>query len=322
MKKSLFTAALIMGVFALSAAAQPSAISDAPVRPESVPSGEAASAAGENASLPQRSAADELVQRRDALLQQMAELNSSDPDFQSRLRELGGELQRIQGELLTIDQTGVADPAGTAFPAPMFGRGNGAVSFPAPTAAPSAEPAPFSPFNGMDVATMRRTRAELSTQLTLLNRTLGTLGSEDKALAESLTEQQRELTARIKELDERIGTPAPETNLSAAEKAPTEAAPLGAGADAADANMSALNPADINQIDSMFGGAQTPAADPTEVDGAWYSGENKNQKILDAIAELQKSNDEMNRRLDEVIDELKTIETQLKLLSRQAVTEK
>lgn len=341
MKNSLFTAALILGAFALSAAAQPSAPNDAPARAESAPNAGTAPTAGDHTALPPRPSAEALVQRQDALLQQMAELDNSAPDFRTRLGEIGAELRLIQDELQKIDR-GAAGPNGNSFrpepfapvdrtdaaapsavvpPAPAADPGSGAVPFPASTAAQPIDAPPFSPFAAMDADTMRRTRADLITQLKLLNRTLETLGSEDEALAESLTEQQRELNARIKELDERIGSPAPQTQVSAAEKTPFDAAPTGDGP-AADPNGPGLNPAEIDRIDAMFGGTPTPAADPTEVDGAWYSGENKNQKILDAVAELKKSNDETNRRLDEVLDELKTIETQLKLLSRQAVIEK
>ena len=286
MKKSLFAAALICGVFVISAAAQPSA------------------------------ATDDLIERQNTLLEEMAELDSSAPDFQSRLREIGAELHRIQEELQTVDRTGAAAPAGTA---PAADRGIGGVSLPEPT---SAAPAPFSPFAGMDVATMRRTRADLVTELKHLNRTLETLGPQDAALADSLGEQRLELTARINELDGLIGAPAPETKLPAGAAPASAAEPTAADPAAGGSGAPVLNPAEIDRIDALFEETQTPAADPTDVDGAWYSGDNKNQKILDAIAELQKSNDEVNRRLDEVMDELKTIETQLKLLSRQAVIEK
>ena len=302
MKKSLFTAVLLGGAFAFSAAA----------------------AVAQSASADQPAASpDALVQRQDALLEQMAELDSSAPDFQSRLRELGAELQRIQEELQAIDRADAAPPVQGD---PLAARPDpGTGVFPVPAAAQPDTPVPFSPFDGMDPATMRRTRADLLTQLKYLNRTLETLGPQDEALADSLTEQKLELTARIRQLDERIGSAAPETKFPAAEKAPAETvSPALSNPAAPDSGLNAaeLDPAGIDRIDAAFGGAQVPAADPADVDGAWYSGENKNQKILDAIAELQKSNDETNRRLDEMADELKTIETQLKLLSRQAVLEK
>ena len=67
MKKSLFTAVLLGGAFAFSAAA----------------------AVAQSASADQPAASpDALVQRQDALLEQMAELDSSAPDFQSQLRDI------------------------------------------------------------------------------------------------------------------------------------------------------------------------------------------------------------------------------------------
>ena len=309
MKKSLFTAVLIGGAFAFFAAAVAVAQSASADQP-------AASPGAKDVRFP--ASPDALVQRQDTLLEQMAELDSSAPDFQSRLRELGAELQRIQEELQTIDRADTAQPAQGDPLAALSDPGTG--SFPVSTAAQPDTPVPFSPFDGMDPATMRRTRADLLTQLKYLNRTLETLGPQDEALADSLTEQKLELTARIRQLDERIGSSAPETKFPAAEKAPAETVPP--AAPDADPAAAEFDSAGTDRIDAVFGNTQVPAADPTDVDGAWYSGENKNQKILDAIAELQKSNDETNRRLDEVLDELKTIETQLKLLSRQAVLEK
>ncbi len=299
MKKRIFTAALIFGFLAALAAGAEDGVSE-----------------------------DALLQRQDVLLEQMAQLDADAPDYQTQLRSIGAELRRIQDELQTMDRAaagkGFGNSAGAGSAAAQ-NSGAAAGIFGSPAAAQDGGTAPFSPFDGMDLATMRRTRADLTAQLKYLNRTLETLGPQDEALAASLGEQQQELTGRIKELDARIGSPAQENAISGVSAAAEpQADPAAADTPAAEpaAALPGAGQESLIPGSGSASGRGAVSALPTEVDGAWYSSENKNQMILDAIGELQKSNEAVNKRLDEVMEELKTIETQLKLLSRQAVIDK
>ncbi|MBQ3389395.1 MAG: hypothetical protein IJG60_09310 [Thermoguttaceae bacterium] len=258
-------------------------------------------------------------EQENALIEQLTLLDPADPDYQTKLRQISDELRLIE------QQRRSAEP----FPAPDSG-----MPAPNPFSAPPASPAPgvspqnvpFSPFDGMDAVTLRQLHFELTSQMKYLNRVLDTLGADDEGLSSSLREQKEELTGRLKEIESRLGGAPSDSGMPPAGEGnalsrPGDANPApAAGSGAADQNLYA-DPAAAPFGGGMFGETfGNTAADPTAVDGAWYTSENKNQQILDAVSALAKSNEETQRKLDEVLDELKTIETQLKLLSRQAVT--
>lgn len=232
---------------------------------------------------------DQMTEQETKLIEQMADLDPSAPDYQAKLNAIGAELRQLQGQMRTIQR------------APF----NTQPSARQTSAVPEPENA-ISPFEGMDNATLRQLRNELNSQLKYLNQTLETLGPQDEALSDSLKEQQTELTARLKELDTRLG--APET-AEPAQEDPSAAFP----------GLTANQP-ELPQTDpAPFGAAVSASLDPTRTEGTWYGGGNADQKILDAVAELKKADEAIQKQLLDVLDELKTIETQLKLLSRQAV---
>jgi prefoldin subunit 5 len=316
----------LVGIFLSTAyvAAAEGDSSPAPATASADPS--APGSVADPAGSPVESSVRTLTEQEDALIEQISQLDRSDPDYQNQLKAIGAELRRIQEELQWSNHS--------------FGGPYGHSAGPSVV---GSEGAPFSPYDGMDAASLRQSRDELNAQLKYLDRTLDSLGPQDEPLAASLREQRQLLTDQIEELDTRIGAvPAGATStVPAADPTGSDFDTLFGGGQAPagpslsgrpqpivdrPAATSPLSPASPGSPTDVPSGSAFDvsgySADPTAVDGAWYSSDNKNQRILDAIEELRKSNDEVRQQLAEVMDELKMIETQLKLLSRQAVADR
>ena len=261
---------------------------------------------------------EELAERESALIDQLSKLNPADANHQDELRKIGDELRQIQEKL---------------YPSNSFSFGGVPSSFSdaVPPADFSNEPtSSFSPFDGMDAATLRQVRADIVSQVKNLDRTLKVLGPGDEGLSASLREERQELSDRIQEIDAHLGAssdglPVSQQGQAAVQTDPTRPAIPDSTPDST--RFDPVQPAQPESVsagelpDAASFGAIPPSSETAGIEGTWYTSENKNQQILDAIAELQRGNEETRRQLDAVLDELKTIEAQLKLLSRQAVLE-
>ena len=290
-----------------------------------------------------------LTQKEQALLDELAALKPTDENYSVRLQSIGAELRDIQSKTqeLQFRASGGMTPNGMmpagAMPNGLesFGPMLGGANFSAPVAGS------FDPMN--DPALLKQIKEELTFQLKQLQQTLTTLGPQDAALSTALKEQETDLLKQLTDINAKLGASA----QGATESSPNALdpnAPLLPTDPNANAGMNAdmINTGDVadriakvsqaaillreaglvelanhalNQAGSLsdpnFVEAPISATQQAPSGAEWFAPGQAAQS--QDIAELKETSAAMKAQIDQMVSDLKNIDAQLKLLSRQAV---
>ena len=295
-----------------------------------------------------------LQRKEQSLLDELAALQPTDENYQVRIQSIGAELRDIQSktqELQLRTPNGMVPnamaPNGMVPMPGVLPPGMGEASFDG--MAPNGVAGTYDPMN--DPMLLKQIKEELTFQLKQLQQTLTMLGPQDEALSATLKEQQTDLLKQLADVNAKLGSAAAPVADAAALPAEDAAPAVTLPADAAAPNIpGTINAGDaaeriakvsqaavllreaglielanhaVNQAgalsDPNFVEAPINAMPRAEAGADWFAPDQAAQ--AQDIAELKETSAATKSQVEQILADLKNIDAQLKLLSRQAVAE-